>query len=198
MQEKKKFKGLNKRTINWKLALVGLTLLLLASQVERLATQGTFLGYTVHKKQVSKPAEISKDSTNKPSEACDKAAASKVSDILGDEVERIGGSFADRKDPTFISVCTYRTKVAPARVVTIVLRDSKDEPAAKEVFSASAKKAGSTTVSDLGDEASFSSSSQQLTVRTGKRIATVTINKSQDEKKIASKDAAIKVTKLVL
>lgn len=187
-----------RKNFSWKWLIIILIGLAVALQLERFITQGTIFGYHVRGVKGTKTVSITKNKDNQPSEACKKASASDVSSILGTKVERIGGSFADRTQPTFISVCTYRTTDKPTRVTTIVIRDSKDEAAAKQVVATANKRKNATTVKGIGDEATFSTSAQQLIVRDGKRIVTVTVNKATNNKQISSEDAAKKIAGQVL
>ncbi len=176
------------------LAVAFVLIVLTVSQLNLLFNKGTLLGY-----QVRDVAPESSESTEfKPSEACNKAPEQKVSEILGSKVKRIGGSFADRKEPTFISACLYRTEQNPIRSVTIVIRDERNEYAAQKQQEVLSKRTKTESVEGIGDQAFYFLVSQQLNVRTGKQLITVTVSKPSEDSKISPKDAAVQIAKEVL
>lgn len=180
-----------------KTTFIVLAVIVVVIQSYYFVTDGTILG--IHVRNVSKSVAVYKtNSTDKPSIACDKATPAEVEGVLGTAVERIGGMFADRTDPTLISLCTYRSKEKPSRSVTIILRDSKNEGAAKQSMAELAKRKGAKDVSGIGDQASFSSTSQQLAVRKGKRIVTVSVNKPNNVSIISSQEAAQQIAEQLL
>lgn len=179
-----------------------LVAVLVVSQLERLVTQGTLLGYQVRageQKTVSTKTPLgSASNTPQPSEACKRLTAEDTSTILSAKVERIGGAFGDRTEPNFVSSCIYRATEKGMRSVTVILRDAKDQAAAQKSLEITSKLKGVERVNKLGDEAYFNPTAQQLTVRSKKRIATVTVSKPTTESKISSKDAALKMAEQLL
>lgn len=187
----------NRGMIKW--LVIGVAILVIAGLlVERFVHKGTLLGYQVRKVDSdSKQKQLSNDE-NQKSQACESASAEAVGEVLGAEVLRIGGSFADRTKPTFISSCSYKSVQKPSRSVTIVLRDAVSNDAAKSALDAVAKNNQVDKIDNLGDNAYFSHVSQQLTVVSQRRITTVTINKPHEVSQIESKDAAVQIAKLIL
>jgi len=181
------------------LVLILLCIALVVTQTERYIHKGTILGYKV--KNVSpSPKDTSNifSTSQKPSAACDKVSEQFVSDALGQEVGRISVGFEDRTEPYFISSCSYRTKETPTRSVTINIRDTKDEQAAKAAIDNLEKRSQGTTVENVGDKAYYSDLSRQLTAQKGNRIVTVTVSKESGNGDVASKDAATKIAQQAL
>ena len=122
--------------------------MLVGSQVERFLNKGTILGFQVRtvKSQASKARQnrsgsiiggtVSKE--NQKSIACDTFPADKVAKIVESEVERISGFVPDRTEPQLVSSCIYRTKgdAKNNRSISILLREQKDESAAKKTLAA--------------------------------------------------------------
>ena len=183
-------------------AVIIVAVILGATQLERFITHGTLLGYQLRrveqKSSYTKNPLGSASNTPQPSESCKKLTEKDVSKILNSKVERIGGAFGDRTEPTFVSSCIYRATEKGMRSVTVILRDAKDEAAAQKSLEITSKLKGVEQVNKLGDEAYFNPTAQQLTVRSKKRIATVTVSKPTAESKISSKDAALKMAEQLL
>lgn len=181
--------------------------LVLLSQLERVVRVGTFFGFQVREVNSSRVtsrqnksgsilgAEVAKK--NQKSVACDTVPADKVSSILKQDVERLGGIMADKTKPYLTSSCIYRAK-NDKRTVSILLRDMKDEEVAKKTITTikSGNKDGE-DIDQLGDEAFFNKSANQLTVRKGKRLITVTVPNVEGSEK-DSKTIATDISKLAL
>jgi len=145
----------------------------------------------------TKTADSDKQKT-KASLACKQAPADKVGKLLGSEVKRIGGNYEDRKEPEFLSVCSYVTDKKPARTATIVINGNKDKKTAEDSIKQTGKREGAKAISKLGDQAYFIKPARQLIVRTGDRIATITISEPRDHSKIEPEQATIKIAELIL
>ncbi len=191
----KKFRHIQPRFLIAAFAAV----ILLGSQVERFISHGTILGYQLRKmeSQAAKSnqnmsgsilgATVSK--TNQKSIACDTFPANKVSQKLKQDVERVSGFVADKTDPYIISSCIYRTKdAAKKRTVALLIREQKDKQAAQKTLQTLKSGAKGEVIKGVGDEAFFNVNANQLTVRTGKKLFTVTVPRtenSEDNKAIA-------------
>jgi hypothetical protein len=191
--------------------IIGLLILAVSiSQLERLSSEGTLFGYKVKDVSSKKNAEsrgsesgslvgssVSKD--NKDSLACNSFPADKVSKIIGSEVERISGFVADRTEPYLISSCIYRSKDGSnqKRTVAILMREQKDDESAKKTFAALSKSQSGEEVKKIGDQAYFNNNANQLTVRVGKKLYTITAT-AKDSSKDKNKEVAIEVVKIVL
>jgi hypothetical protein len=182
------------------LVVLGVIAIIGIAQLERFISQGTILGYKINDSAQQEDNKLTpdKDRSLKETEACKKIPQTTASTELGSDVERIGGIFEDRKEPTFISVCTYRTVQKPSRTITIVIRDAQNEDAAKQSLANIFKNGSVDKVDGLGDESVFATQSLQLTTRKGKRISTVTVSKPQDHSKTESKVIAEKLMKNLL
>jgi len=189
--------------------LIVVALLLVGSQVERFINNGTVFGYEVRtvKSQETRSrqnrsgsilgGDVSKD--NQKSIACDTFPADRVSKVLKTDVERISGFVPDRAQPTLVSSCIYRTKgdVKDRRAISILLREQKDEVIAQKMIVSLKQATKGEDVKGLGDEAYFNTSANQLTVRKGKRLITVTVPRTQTSAQ-DSKTTAVEIAKIGL
>lgn len=181
--------SLKQHPIRWLLTMLIAAVVL--SQLERFTHKGTILGYQVRSSSagvVSRNAVTTKDNL-----ACKKVVAADVQKALDQAVSSVGSGLHDRTQPTFLSICSYRTTSQPTRTVSIVVRDVRDETAAIASFGAVSKRSGSQTVNKLGDQAVFVPSSNQIMVRKGKRLITITVTKSSNPNKPSSQTVATKL-----
>lgn len=200
---------LSKRQV---LALVlGIVLLIVSiTQLERLSSEGTLFGYQVKDVAAKEEADsrksnsgalvggtVSKD--NKKSIACDTFTSDKVSKILESEVERISGFVEDKTEPNLISSCIYRTKgdSDSPRTISVLMREMKNEDTAKKTFTSISQAKDGEEVKKLGDQAYFNNNSNQLTVRKGKELHTITVA-GKNSSKEQNKELAISIVKIVL
>lgn len=179
----------------------------LLSQVERVIRVGTFFGFQVREVKNSRVVSrqnksgtiIGADAAkkNQKSIACDAIPADKISTILNQDVERLGGIMPDKTKPYLTSSCIYRAK-NDKRIISVLIRDMKDEEVAKKTIATikSGNKDGE-EVSQVGDEAFFNKGANQLTVRKGKRLITVTVPSVEGSDK-DSKTIAIEISKSAL
>lgn len=188
---KRLFASVKAHPVRWLTAVV--LVLLIASQLERFLHKGTVLGYQVRHSGTSVVGNSANQFTTNDNTACKKVSSKDVQTALGESVSQTGAGLHDRIQPTFLSICSYRTTNQPTRSVSIVIRDARDENAAKATFGAVAKRQGSETVNKLGDQAAFVTNSNQLMVRKGKRLVTVTVTKASGSDKASSKDVALKI-----
>ena len=177
-----------------KICIVVLSVLVLSLMLERFINRGTILGYQV--RHVNSPIADSADSVQ-DSLACSKVDAAKVGKVIGVKAERIAANLGDKKDPTFISICSYKTAQNQPRFVTLVIRDSKNEDTATKQMVSYSKRSGVTPVK-LGSEAYYLSVQNQIVVRDGKRIVTVTVSPPTDASKVSSKEAATELASSLL
>lgn len=180
-------------------------LLVSASQLERLHSQGTIFGYKVRTVKTSSAKARQKNSgsvvnakvsdKNEKSVACDTFPVDKVSRIVGAEVERVSGFAKDQTDPYLISNCIYVAKGSDSRRLStsMLLRDMRDVETSKKTFTSISGSRKGEEIKGLGDSAYFSTSSNQLTVRKDKRLITVTVTGSDN-----TKDMAVQISKLAL
>ncbi|MDQ5913722.1 MAG: hypothetical protein QG623_341 [Patescibacteria group bacterium] len=190
---------------------LGIALLIVSiSQLERLYNEGTFFGYQIKDNKSKEESDsrkansgslvggsVSKD--NKKSIACDTFPSDKISKILESEVERISGFVEDKTEPNLISSCIYRTKGDSdnSRSVAILMREFKDEDTAKKTFTSISQAKSGEEVKKLGDQAYFNNNSNQLTVRKGKEVYTITVA-GKNSSKEQNKELTISIVKIVL
>ncbi len=184
---------------------LGALLIVLALQVERFIYKGTILGYKARtvsseasrKRQnqsgIIPGASISKE--NKKSVACEAFSQDKVAAILGSDIERFPGFIEDRKEPNLVSSCIYKTKGNESKMVSILLRDMKNEDLASKTVEMLKDASNVEPISSLGDQAIYNISANQLTVRLGKRIITVTVSSPQS-KDVDGKTTAVTIAEL--
>lgn len=165
--------------------------------VERYVHKGTFFGYQVRHVKTSNPFTGS-NNEQKSSKVCESITSDDIKSILGVAASRMGNAFGDREKPTFISTCTYKLEDTPIRVVTMVVRDTSDEATAKKQFQTLTERKGSQKIDGLGDEATYLDSANQVSVRKGKRLYTVSISKPTKSSKKSSQDGATEIVKLLL
>lgn len=160
-------------------------IIILVLQIERVIRKGTFLGFEVRSVKTAQvkrlqsqsgsflDANVSKE--NQKSASCESFPQAKVSQVLGVDVERVSGFIPDRTEPIKTSSCLYRTKVdkADATTISFLIRELKDEAVAKKNLEGLRQKSGE-TIKKLGDDAYFNTSTNQLTVRQGKKLTTIT------------------------
>lgn len=210
-KRKSKLPKLNLSKKQWAALLLSAILLVVSiSQLERLSSEGTLFGYKV--KDVSSKEESktrrsnsgslvggSPSKDNKESIACNTFPADKISKIINSEVERISGFVEDRTEPSLISSCIYRSKQdeEQRRTIAIVMREQKDEENTKKTFTAITKAQNGEEVKDLGDQAYFNNNANQLTVRVGKKLYTITAT-AQGSSSVENKELATDVVKIVL
>ncbi len=204
MARKNQFYRKKSKKVNLKTIVIVVMIVILASMmVERFMTQGTVLGYQVRNTGKTEQSTLSpdnvssRDSSEKKSYACKQLPIKQVGKVLGSEVEKIGGIYEDRKEPSFISICSYRTKKTPSRIVTLIIRDAADKAAARKTLSDTAKNVKAKKI-NLADEAYYSVDSRQLIARKGKQIITVTVSEPTDHSAVDNQDAATKIAKLLL
>lgn len=190
---------------------IGIVLLIASiSQLERFTSEGTIFGYKVKDVSSQKEATSRRDNSgslangsvskdNEKSIACDTFPIDKVSGLVGSDMERISGFIADKFDPILISSCIYRTKddSDTKRTVSILLREQKNDDSAKKTFTALSNPKSGDKADGIGDQAYFNKNSNQLTVRKGKKLFTITASGGKSSKD-ENKNLAISVIKIVL
>lgn len=192
-----RFKKMKKNRLHIKKILLLVAVLILGVLlIERFIHQGTVLGYQVRKNTVETAQQSADTNKQKTSYACEQTPEKKVADILGEAVVRVGGSFADRSKPQFMSLCTYRTNTKPARIVTIVIHDEADKQVAESAVKKVSERSGVSEVS-LGDKAYFAKDARQLTVQKAKRIITITVSQPTDSSTTPNEEAVTKIAKLI-
>ena len=77
------------------------------------------------------------------------------------------------------------------------MREQKDDESAKKTFAALSKSQSGEEVKKIGDQAYFNNNANQLTVRVGKKLYTITAT-AKDSTKDKNKEVAIEVVKIVL
>lgn len=191
---KKFFSNLPKKQI-----VIGLILLIVISVIsERFITQGTLLGYTVRQTSGQKKTTSDPKKSKKAPLACNVVSANDVTSIIESTVKRIGSTYEDRTEPKFLSVCSYITQIKPARSVSIVINDEKDEKSAKDSFKKASERKTAEKIGELGDESYFIQSSRQLIVRQKSRIFTITVSEPVEHSKVDVKKAALDIAKKAL
>ena len=190
----------------WPLIIV---LVLVLSQVERFVRVGTIFGYAVRSTQSAESATVKNRSgsiingrvsaDNKKSIACDLFPENKVKDILKTDVERISGFVPDSVGVTTTSSCIYRTKADAQnrRTISLLYREFKDQATSKKTLESLRKSNKGSDVKKLGNEAYFNESANQLTMRQDKKVYTITVPGTANQKS-NSKDTAIQIAKIVL
>lgn len=192
----KKPLSLLKKVTNWlkrlsvkQLILAFVALLFVFWVAERFVDSGTFFGYQVRSKKPS----VKINSEQVETLACSKLTNEEVSGVLGAKAKRIGGAFPDKTEPNLISTCSYMLSLQPTRNVTVLIRDSATDDAAKNAINDIKKRNKVEVIDGFGDEAFFSPVARQLNVRDGKRIISVTVSKPVDGSKKSNKEAAIEL-----
>ncbi len=170
-------------------------LLFIGLITERLINKGTIFGYQI--RHVKKSSILSDDQP-KPSKTCETVNEEQIKNIMGVKATRSGGTFGDRNEPTFISTCTYKLEDTPFRTITMVVRDTTDNDSAKKQIQSAVARKGSESVDKLGDEATYSDSANQLIVRKGKKIYTVSVSRPGQASTISSKDASVAIANLLV
>lgn len=187
-------------------AIIIVIAIILAMQIERLVSKGTFFGYKLRSassKTATQQREQSgsilggKNAKNKDAVACKTFTEQKVGEAIGSKVTLLGSLVPDRNKPNLVSNCLYKIEGADGKstkTVSILVRDlSSVELAQKTVKSLKSDEKGK-DITGLADEAYFNTSANQLTVRKGKRLVTVTVPKSQSDQS-DNKDTAIAIAK---
>jgi hypothetical protein len=178
-----------------KIVAIGCVSLLLAVLViERLITQGTFLGYQVRSENKS----IFTTDQVQESRVCELASEALAEDIFEAPVKRIATNLADVSEPIFMSICTYQTKTSPARTATLVLREYADTIQIESQLEAFKRRAGQKRIEGLADEAYYVASSKQLMVRKGTSLITVTVSEPNQSSKVGSEEAASSFARLLI
>ncbi len=210
-----KFSHSSGRSVFWDMArkylpLIIVIAILVITQSERFIREGTLLGYQVRSPQSarSKARQNSSGSVvggkvadkNVKSVACDTFPQEKVAKILDAEVQRLSGFVPDKTKPLLVSTCIYVSKndANKAQTVSILLRDMKDDGTAKKtIITIRSGNEDGENITQLGDEAFYNKSANQLTVRKGNRLITVTVPKVEGSKK-DNKTIAVEVSKIAL
>lgn len=183
------------KKLSIKQIVIGVIVILLIILIaERLINQGTFLGYTVRDQQRTETFNMPEEE-NKSSFACSTASVNKVSDALQAEVVKVGGSYKDVVEPRLVSVCNYTTKQKPARAVTIVVKDLRDDDSASQSLSSTKNKSNVKQL-EINDESYFAVDSRQLVTRKGNRVISVTVSEPREVSNIDSQQVTEQIAKL--
>lgn len=177
------------------ISVISGVVLFAVSQLYLLLHNGTLLGYQV--RHVESSSSRSKE-LNGDNAACRLLEVGAVGRVLGLSMMSPTSAVGDVTNPGLISSCFYRSEQTPSRSVTVMLRDSKDESTAKQQFQAPKARFKTETITDKGDEAFFVTAVNQLHVRQGKRLITITVSESVDGSDIPTKEAAHELSKVML
>lgn len=186
----KKFRSLS--VLRVLLIVVAVFLVLL--QLERFINKGTFMGYQL--RQVESTEISNPFNSAVPSETCNKVTIELVQDLLKQPVAR-SGNVADRKKPLLYSTCSYKTTKGPTRTITVSQQEVEAGRAKQSLTDLKSRSKGE-SVSGIGDEAYFSTTTNQLTVRKSDKIIRVKVSKARDDKQPDAKELDIQITKILL
>lgn len=202
----KQFKPFNLRKIKKfysclpkkQIIISAIVLIFISVVSERFITQGTFLGYTVRQTSgQNKTINDSKKSEKTPL-ACSLVSDNDVAEIVESATKRVASNYEDRKEPKFLSVCSYITQIKPARSVSIVINDEKNEKSARDYLEDASQRKTSERVGKLGDESYFIQSSRQVIVRQKSRIFTITVSEPVEHSNVDVEKAALEIAKKAL
>lgn len=183
--------------------------LVVLSQLERVVRVGTIFGFQVREVKDSRVtsrqnksgtilgADVAKK--NQKSVACDIFSEEKIKEAVNTSVKKVGSFVPDRKDPYLSSSCvyTFSDKEQPFRSINILYRKMADAQVAQKTMKAFESIEKIETVQDLGDQAFYNKNTNQLTVRKGEILITVTIPKNS-QANADSKTPAIAIAKISL
>jgi hypothetical protein len=172
--------------------VAALLLLLAVFVVERFITQGTILGYKV--RQTSSESRVNKAKSGglvnqgkigDPNNtiACQRTNIDTVRTVLGDPEVQKSSIAPDRTEPRLVSSCLFYSAQAQTsgRTGSLLIRDQNDVAAAQKIMQTLGSSEDTTRVDDIGDEAVFNDSSNQLTYRKDRTLYTITVSSKGTE-----------------
>lgn len=188
-----------KRVVRWitqrslRQVLIAVLILICAVWIaERLINSGTFFGYQVLEKDGN--AKVT-DSKQAESFACSKLTSEEVRSVFVIEVERIGGIFPDKKEPNFVSTCSYQIGRDTPRSVSILVRDVSSEKTAQNIFNDLKKRSQFEELQELGTDIIFTAASRQLNAKDGNRIVSITVSDKNSTTSLDNKKAVVELYK---
>ncbi|HRV76146.1 MAG: hypothetical protein H6799_00190 [Candidatus Nomurabacteria bacterium] len=192
------------------IALITLAALASIFQIRSLVKYGTFFGVKVRENDKSsitaKEGKASSGSlavdTNKLSDgsknvACKVLEQDALSALRKKEFKQTGGLKPDEEKPlTSTCLYTYRGTDGGYEMLSVLLREKNDVDSASKSLQAVKQGDVSVSISDIGDEAYFNKSSNQLTFRKDKQVITLTFSSNNTEINVA--DVVIKVARSIM
>ena len=188
----------------WQYAVAVAVVILLGFMVQRFIKQGTIFGYKVRDVRSTNATIRGNNSgalagSSKPAaktnRACTDVSAQMISKAINDTVKTVGSFAVDITKPNLVSSCIF-TSPTTKTTLSVLLREFTDQEKAKKTVDALAKAQGIEKVSVRADQAIYNSTANQLTVRKGARVTTITVTKNSKEK-FDNKTTAIQVANIL-
>lgn len=180
-------------------------ILFLGFTVERFVTQGTLFGYQVRNVKSKSSIRagnnsgslVGADKANlKKTKACRDISAEKISNALGDDFNTLGSLAPDITKPNLSSSCIFTSPTTKV-TVSIFIREFADEGKASKIIGGLSNSDKIEDLTTNADEGIYNAAANQLTIRKGKRVVTITVTKNSEEK-FDKKATALKVINAVL
>lgn len=188
----------------WQYAAAAVVVILLGFLVLHLIKQGTIFGYKVRdvrstnatiRDNNSGALADNRGSAAKTNRACTAVSAQEISKAINDTVKTVGSFAVDIAKPNLISSCIF-TSPTTKTTLSILLREFPDQEKAIKTVDALAKAQGIEKVSTKADQAIYNSTANQLTVRKGARVTTITVTKNSKEN-FDNKTTALQVANIL-